>query len=156
MTQDVQNYDQVLLVSKEKLQSLCTASVSVEDIENIEEQGVKMVKPFVGTLKVHQYSWTRENGTQIQFNSLSCLDCEPDSPCDHYGIGKLSYGRINERKRKAKGPVKATPNGRKKKTKEPVEAIQDGPKFRKPPPEKNLMQYRRSSRYNIFWVKLCI
>lgn len=41
---------------------------------------------FNGTMKVHYYSWSKENSTEVHMSTVSCLQCKPGTPCSHFGI----------------------------------------------------------------------
>ncbi|KAI4473788.1 hypothetical protein M0804_015176 [Polistes exclamans] len=48
--------------------------------------------PFTGTMKMHQYTWNKQNHGLTLFNSLSCLDCLLGVICIHFSMGQISYG----------------------------------------------------------------
>ncbi|KAI4473792.1 hypothetical protein M0804_015167 [Polistes exclamans] len=48
--------------------------------------------PFTGTMKMHQYTWNKQNNGLTLFNSLSCLDCLLGVICIHFSMGQINYG----------------------------------------------------------------
>jgi hypothetical protein len=63
------------------------------------------LKPFKGTLKVHQYHWRRSAPNEINFKYISCYEClEISAVCDHFSLGKpWVFSEENKKKRPGGG-----------------------------------------------------
>lgn len=104
---DLPNFKTFLEVVSEKLKGVLLAEVTKQEIEGIENQlkeNELKTKTFVGTTKVRQYNWNRNNPSIVNFNTLSCVDCPPGEKCKHFYLGSLNYdepivGTIPKRKR---------------------------------------------------------
>lgn len=111
---DINNFDILLKVVKERCSNMFISSVSETDIQAMEPLLPPDIPTFTGTMKVHQYKWHRSNPDLINFNSLSCNDCKPNEKCIHYHLGQLSYSTSRKRK-SAKKMVDSTKKTVKKK-----------------------------------------
>ncbi|KAJ2952834.1 hypothetical protein O0L34_g7199 [Tuta absoluta] len=60
---------------------------NVFDVEHRLQQGT--IKPFKGTMRVHQLTWSRKHPHVIHARRLSCLQCSADAKCHHYEIGQI-------------------------------------------------------------------
>ena len=67
------------------------------DIENVDTKLPPEIDTFVGTMKVHQYTWSRRNSTIVFFNSLSCSQCAIGTKCKHHFMGNLSFATHSEK-----------------------------------------------------------
>ena len=47
------------------------------------------IKPIAGTMSLHQLAWGKCSSGTISLRSLSCFDCPPSVPCQHYDAGGL-------------------------------------------------------------------
>lgn len=88
---DVENLAQLLSVFKEDCKGVTIFEVTEEDIKIVENVlciNSKELKPFPGTLKVHQvvYNSTWQN---LHFRSLSCFSCI-NKECDKFSMEKYS------------------------------------------------------------------
>ena len=68
--------------------------VTTSQIESIDTLLSEKFRPFTGTMKMHQYTWSKENSGLILFNSLSCLGCQPGVICEHFSMGQINYNDI--------------------------------------------------------------
>jgi len=58
---------------------------SINDLKK--ESPIPKVKPFEGTMSVHQVSWKRSSPDQLVCRTLSCYQCTPPAVC-HFIINK--------------------------------------------------------------------
>ena len=65
--------------------------VEVDDIA-IEKWNVvpDNVQTFIGTMKIHQLTWSVEHKHTINARRLSCTTCSVSSQCTHFHIGQIS------------------------------------------------------------------
>lgn len=96
---DITNLDRALLVLKERESSIHVSSISKDQIDDIDKVLPSNLKGFLGTMKVHQYSWNKTDN-KIFFNSASCFDCPLGKFCKHYNLGSLSYDKNPEKNQK--------------------------------------------------------
>ncbi|CAH1115771.1 unnamed protein product [Psylliodes chrysocephalus] len=100
---DVTNFDSLLAILRNRVKSVYIDCVTEDEISNIDSILPSNFKPFIGTMKIHQYTWNKLQHNCILFNSLSCFDCSNKSPCIHFAMGKIDYsvndtaGKINKR-----------------------------------------------------------
>lgn len=109
---DLPDFKTFLDVLSSELKEMFLAPVTTEEIQKIEsilKENQSKVRTFVGTTRVHQYTWTRSNPHVVHFNSLSCLDCPPGKKCSHFHMGSIDYNESlvvdiseNEKKKKTK------------------------------------------------------
>ncbi|KAH0551126.1 hypothetical protein KQX54_000175 [Cotesia glomerata] len=92
---DVSNFDSLLAILRDRVKSVYIDCVSEDEISAIDLILPNNFKPFVGTMKVHQYTWNKLQHNFILFNSLSCFDCSNKNPCIHFAMGKIDYS-IND------------------------------------------------------------
>lgn len=59
----------------------------VPDIQTIAD--TITVRPFKGTLKIHQISWSILKPSILHVRRLSCVECAADSKCIHFEIGQI-------------------------------------------------------------------
>lgn len=57
------------------------------------------IKPFKGTMLIHQVTWTANKSNTILFRRLSCLNCRPSEICSHYHLGKMDMPLRSEKLR---------------------------------------------------------
>lgn len=115
---DVNSLEKLLQVFIDRNGKVRVSSVTEESIKSIEAVLPSEIDGFPGTMKVHQYKWSKETGI-IYFNSLSCNDCSTDQPCSHYHLGKLKYNSHKRRSTKAKKAVAPLKKQNKKVTSAP-------------------------------------
>lgn len=92
---DVSNFDSLLAILRDRVKSVYIDCVTEEEILHIDAILPNNFKPFVGTMKVHQYTWNKLQHNCILFNSLSCFDCSNQNSCIHFAMGKIDYS-LNE------------------------------------------------------------
>ncbi|GBL79378.1 hypothetical protein AVEN_92569-1 [Araneus ventricosus] len=88
---DIPDVDALFKVLRERYTGVFVTTASESDITVIEKSLPQRIKPFVGTMKVHQISWCRAKPSSIDARSLSCFKCKPGNKCIHYHIKSHSY-----------------------------------------------------------------
>lgn len=88
---DIPDFETLVSTLRTRVEAVHIDVVTKEEIENMDSVLPPQLKTFVGTMKVHQYCWTRENFTKIMFNSLSCFDCPPGLTCSYFAIGSIDF-----------------------------------------------------------------
>ncbi|XP_035441100.2 uncharacterized protein LOC118269869 [Spodoptera frugiperda] len=48
------------------------------------------IRPFRGTMQVHQVTWDKLEPRTLHFRRLSCITCHPSAKCHHYDLGCIS------------------------------------------------------------------
>lgn len=97
--QDVSSLDQFVQVIKSQVENVIVLTVTEHDVSLKESQIPKNLKPFSGTLKVHQALWDKES-TCLTLRKSSCFDCNASNMCKHktyLGIWKI-FPRMVDRK----------------------------------------------------------
>lgn len=93
---DINNFEMFHSALLQKGLEINISSVSQEEIKKMGDILAKAtLKPFVGTMKVQQWTWSRNHARTLYFNSLSCFQCAPGSVCKHFSLGQLSYEETN-------------------------------------------------------------
>lgn len=149
---DITDLNSLLFTVTKKDKKIHVSSVSLARIEEIDKilKDVKL-QMFVGTRKIHQYTWSEETREVIYFNSLSCLNCTPGTICKPFFIGQLKYESENPNstiKRKKEKVSKSTGNKSKvtsSKTKRSLQAEHENSKDMKD--QSNTSGLRRSLRF---------
>lgn len=59
----------------------------VPEIQNIADEN--RVRPFKGTFKIHQISWSAMEPNILHARRLSCISCAAHTECPHFQIGKI-------------------------------------------------------------------
>lgn len=88
---DVSSYDELMSCVKKNCHGIEVYGVDesvVPKIQNIVDES--MTKPFKGTFKVHQLTWSAINPTTIHARRLSCLICAAHSYCRHFTLGEIN------------------------------------------------------------------
>lgn len=65
----------------------------IKSIDKILEE--KKLIPFVGTLKIHQLAWKKEED-YLQARALTCSTCSANEVCKHYHLGKIKTDGVSE------------------------------------------------------------
>lgn len=105
---DIPNFNTLVSTLRTRVTAVHLDVVTKEEIESMDSVLPSQVKPFVGTMKVHQYCWTRENSTCVRFNALSCFDCPPGITCSHFAIGLIDHKSLPALKRRISKPKATT------------------------------------------------
>ncbi|CAD6222118.1 GSCOCG00011732001-RA-CDS, partial [Cotesia congregata] len=88
---DISNFDKLITVLRGSTNKIYIDVVTSPQIEIIDTLLPEKFRPFIGTMNMHQYTWSRENSGLILFNSLMCLDCQPGTMCEHFSMGEINY-----------------------------------------------------------------
>lgn len=104
----ISNFDQLVTVLPGSTNKIHIDVITTPQIETIDNLLPEIFRPFTGTMKVYQYTWSRENSGLILFNSLSCLDCQSGIICKHFSMGQINYNdnRFKSASPKAKKTLK--------------------------------------------------
>lgn len=85
---DVNNYETLVSYLSANCPGIKIIPIDDGNIEGIEHSlGDNVMKPFKGTLKVHQITWNVKTPTLLRFRRLSCGTCLPENSCEHYELG---------------------------------------------------------------------
>lgn len=90
---DVHSFEMLLEVLQKHCQKIYISSVLEEEIAAVEPHLPPDLPSLAGTMKVHQFKWDRRNPSVINFNSLSCYNCDIDKQCTHFHIGQIDYSK---------------------------------------------------------------
>lgn len=115
---DIPNFEKFLSVLHSKTSKILVSSISSDDInkvKNVLKEKSDFLKPFKGTMKVHQFTWKKSSPKIVQFNSLSCFDCPPGSKCAHFHLGQIDYSQP-KLKKKTKNTGTSTKTSKKDKS----------------------------------------
>lgn len=102
--EDMSDFSTLMSALKRKVKNIHISQVDLKTIEEIDSLLPDKIPNFVGTRKVHQCSWKKENASVIHFNFLSCASCSPGNICSHYFQGSLNFlsnKKSGSRKRKS-------------------------------------------------------
>ena len=88
---DVPDFDSLLSILRSRVKSVCIDCITEEEILKIDAILPNNLKPFVGTMKVHQYTWNKLQSNCILFNSSSCFDCFDENLCRNFSMGRIDY-----------------------------------------------------------------
>ena len=79
---DVGNFDQFYEIMESRLENIIIKKVSEEDIIQRERLIPEQLKPFRGTLSVHQVLWDMFK-PKITLRNMSCFLCDAGGICSH-------------------------------------------------------------------------
>ncbi|KAJ8684664.1 hypothetical protein QAD02_020457 [Eretmocerus hayati] len=134
---DVGNFESLMKVLRESGINVFLESITKSDINFFDARDKSDgIAAFKGTMKAHQWIWNRSNPEEIYFNKMSCYECDLESSCKHYSLGKMSlipkaqlkdiasrlpggkssWPKANACKRKIKDPKAPDVNSKKKKS----------------------------------------
>lgn len=65
----------------------------VPDIQNIADAST--ARPFKGTFKIHQISWSSTEPNILHARRLSCIQCPSHAECSHFEIGQIPVRDIS-------------------------------------------------------------
>lgn len=83
---DMPDFAAVISCLQERSKKIFIDSVTKEEIEETDKKMPEGINRFVGTMKVHQFTWKKENKEHIYFNTVSCSLCPPGEACKHFGL----------------------------------------------------------------------
>lgn len=89
MNNDIKDY-KTFVEHATKMKTVKVEAINKDSIKEMKTTEIN-VKKFVGTMDMHQLTWTRSNPGVLHFNSLSCFTCSPGTKCGHYAMGTLNY-----------------------------------------------------------------
>jgi len=85
---DIQTLDQFVEALCQKGLKTHVRGVSKIEIDQADKDLIiPEFKSFVGTMKIHQYTWVVTRPTQIVCKTLSCYQCPRDLMCNHFVLG---------------------------------------------------------------------
>ena len=88
---DISAFDMLVSTLSCSVKKIHIDVVTTSQIESIDTLLPEKFRPFTGTMKMHQYTWSKGNSGLILFNSLSCLDCQPGVICEHFSMEQINY-----------------------------------------------------------------
>ena len=86
---DINNYDTLVQELSVNSKNVFIATVKEEDIIKIDEEVPNNLQAFIGSMKVHQFKWSKTEPHLIRFNEMSCYVCDVEKECIHYHLGAL-------------------------------------------------------------------
>ncbi|CAH1119454.1 unnamed protein product [Phaedon cochleariae] len=92
---DVPNFEQLIFHLKESCSGIQIECVSEEQIDNLNQIVPNNLKPFKGTMQVHQLCWSIENPNCLRLRRLSCPDCSFQMNCEHYELGQFTIPNLH-------------------------------------------------------------
>lgn len=86
---DIPNIHCFLKELHEHVQGVSIHTVEEKDIMDADNLLPSNLKTIPGTLKVHQYTWSRANPNTIYLRELTCTECSVDSKCFHFSFNAV-------------------------------------------------------------------
>ncbi|CAH0553686.1 unnamed protein product [Brassicogethes aeneus] len=86
MGHDIENFTKLVDMVSENMKKIKIVSVPQQEIESL-KLNMANIKPFKGTLQVHQVIWMRNKPGLLKIRRLSCYNCPLDSNCPDYHLG---------------------------------------------------------------------
>ncbi|MGL5028750.1 MAG: hypothetical protein ACRC6C_01280, partial [Wolbachia pipientis] len=85
---DVPNFITLVKVLAKNTKGVMMKVISENDIKDVDHylEGVDL-KPFKGTMTLHQVTWSESREEHLSMRTLSCFKCSPGKRCIHYSIG---------------------------------------------------------------------
>ena len=87
---DIPNIDALLFYLRESCPGIQIECVAEEQIMNYDKLIPFKLKPFKGTMQVHQLCWNMNKPNCVALRRLSCSNCSFETNCSHYGLGNFS------------------------------------------------------------------
>lgn len=89
--QDVSDFQRLVFCLQENCHSIEVVDVGDEDVQSIERIfEANQIKPFKGTMKVHQITWSNNEPNILHARRLSCGNCLPSEICTHFELGQIT------------------------------------------------------------------
>lgn len=99
----------VAALTEKELKTYVLYISEAEVLEFEKNHPIPDIKPFKGTLDVHQACWEASAPSQLTLRKVSCYDCYPStSPCSHYVIGQPWKIQVKQQGQKASRKPKKT------------------------------------------------
>ena len=105
---DVSDFDSLLLILRSRVKLVYIDCVTEEEILKIDAILPNNFDLFLGTMKVHQYTWNKLQSNCILFNSLSCFDCFNENLCRHFSMERIDYSSNHKVKKTNKKLMQIT------------------------------------------------
>lgn len=87
---DISNIKDLISCLQENVQATTIIYIDDTHLPVIEDKIKKTeVKPFKGTLRIHQIAWHKSEPNIIHARRLSCVSCPANVVCTHYEIGQI-------------------------------------------------------------------
>lgn len=95
MGKDIPNHTVLLELLKDKCRSINIWPIEEQRIEDIDKVLPQCVKPFEGTMKIHELFW-KKGVKFMDARRLSCTPCYHESRlrCKHYGLGQIEVLKL--------------------------------------------------------------
>lgn len=90
---DLNNFEVLVSKLREECKNIFFGTVSSEEIDQIQDKMPKKVQPFNGTIKEHQWKWSRLKSNTVTFNEMSCYRCNILEKCKHYHLGEMKFSK---------------------------------------------------------------
>ncbi|KAF2892484.1 hypothetical protein ILUMI_13703 [Ignelater luminosus] len=90
---DIQNFVSLISHLKDACPGIHIETVVEEDFTKFDNTLPASLKPFKGTMKVHQVCWADKTPKSLSIRRLSCGECSFDKECKHYGLGNFEILR---------------------------------------------------------------
>lgn len=66
---DVSNFEDHVTILRTRVQAVHIETVTIDEIHNIDAILPNDIRPFTGTMKVHQYTWNKKNSSLVFFST---------------------------------------------------------------------------------------
>lgn len=86
---DIHDFQSFYENVKQGSKNILISAVYDADIKKIDDFLEPTQQTFKGTMKVHQFTWSKETPNLLHFNEVSCYACALGTECIHYNLGKL-------------------------------------------------------------------
>lgn len=83
------NFETLVEELKENTKNIRIYTINRQRICDIDNTVPKVLCTFKGTMKIHELSWTSQKPLTLQARQLTCLKCETEETCNHYGLGTI-------------------------------------------------------------------
>lgn len=93
---DIPDFQSLVNCLQTNCPSINIIPIGDENISSIEYVLIaSSIKPFKGTMKLHQIAWAKQTPNIFQARRLSCLDCHANVTCTHLGNRQDKYHQLS-------------------------------------------------------------
>lgn len=89
--QDIPDFETLVSILHKSVKSIHIDVVKKKDIETLDAVLPEELKTFKGTMKMHQYTWTKSQPKTISFRLLSYSECSTGVKCKHFFIADQDF-----------------------------------------------------------------
>lgn len=124
---DIPDYETFVKYMIENNGKIVISNVTKEDIDEVSKELPKDIKSIPGTRKIYQFRWNCEFPTIVNFNYLSCFECDVGNICIHNAKNTFDYnphGNIKSEMRKISNAYQKTEGTPRKKVKAKITSVE--------------------------------